>query len=72
MEHVSPCCRCNGREEIIVKDYILRWVSYRIDELKEHPVKATTWARASCEYLGIGGLDGILDRVEGLYVRDGL
>ncbi|KAK4211715.1 hypothetical protein QBC37DRAFT_484362 [Rhypophila decipiens] len=40
-------CRCHGREEVIVKDYILRWVSYRIDELKEHPVKATTWARAS-------------------------
>lgn len=73
LTHASSSCRCHGREEIIVKDYILRWVSYRIDELKEHPVKATTWARASCEHLGIAGsLDGILDRVERLYAGDGL
>lgn len=46
-------------------------MSYRIDELREHPVKATTWARASCEYLGMGGaLDGILGRVEGLFIGD--
>lgn len=48
-------------------------MSYRIDELKEHPVRTTTWARASCEHLGIAGsLDEILDRVERLFVGDGL
>lgn len=69
--HNPTTCFCQGREEVIVKDYILRWVSYRINEFKDHPVKAATWARASCEYLGIpGALDGILDRIEKLFVGD--
>lgn len=69
--HSPTTCRCQGREEVIIKDYILRWVSYRIDELKEHPVKATTWARASCEYLGIpGALDETLGRIERLFVGE--
>jgi len=65
--HHSPTCRCRGHEKVLVKDYILKWVEYRIIGLNEHPIKAATWARAACECLGIEGIDGTLNRIEALY-----
>jgi hypothetical protein len=63
----SATCRCQGKEKLLVKNYITDWVSYRITVLKEHPVQASTWARATCERLGLEELDPLLGRIEALY-----